>query len=346
MKNILALLIAPFILFSTGCAAALSETQGEPVQATAVVQPVATATLPLPPPTLATDFAAPTPAPASPIPPVQSTAPANPPAAAPAEGYGYGEAIVENLEVRLLESFPIRVQAVARGSLPDDCTAIDQAQVSRSGNTFQGRLTTRWPLNVMCAQALVPYEYIIPLDVTGLPPGDYTVVINGATAIFTLPAASAAPPPAVEQPPPSRSANQGGISRVQIYLVAVGDNGQSGPKIGCADSLIAVEREITPTIAPLRAALNELLALKGQQSYGQSGLYNALYQSDLQAGDITIYDGHATIYLFGQFTLNGVCDAPRFQAQLEAIALQFSTVDTVSIFINGQALPDALSLSG
>jgi hypothetical protein len=133
---------------------------------------------------------------------------------------------------------------------------------------------------------------------------------------------------------------------VQIYLVALGDNGQSGPKIGCDDSLIPVEREITPTIAPLRAAINELLSLR-QPYYGQSGLYNALYQSDLQAGDIVIdRQGQATIHLFGQYTLGGVCDGPRFKAQLEAIALQFSTVSGVTIFINGQAIDDILSLSG
>lgn len=334
MKKLLTLSIISFILFfNAGCTTSLSEVLPEPIQATFLAQPAVTTT---PPPTQPAEFTPPT--------------PTQPPAAnPPAEEYGYGEAMVENLEIHLLESFPIQVQAVTRGSLPNNCTTIEQAQVNRTGNTFQGRLTTRWPLNVACAQALVPYEHVIPLDMTGLPPGDYSVIVNGVTTSFILPAAQPPPPtaPPVVEPSPSMPApDQGGISRVQIYLVALNDNGQSGPKIGCDDSLVAVEREITPTIAPLRAALNELLSLKQQQYYGQSGLYNALYQSDLQAGDITIYNGHATIHLFGQYTLNGACDVPRFKAQLEAIALQFSTVNTVMIFINGQALEEALSQSG
>jgi len=40
--------------------------------------------------------------------------------------------------------------------------------------------------------------------------------------------------------------------------------------------------------------------------------------------------------------VGGVCDEPRVQAQLRETALQFSTVDSVSIFINGIQLEDAL----
>ncbi len=57
------------------------------------------------------------------------------------------------------------------------------------------------------------------------------------------------------------------------------DNGVSGTKFGCDDSLVAVEVPIAPTVGVLRAALNQLLSLKSSY-YGQSGLYTALYQSD------------------------------------------------------------------
>ncbi|MBE7553551.1 MAG: GerMN domain-containing protein [Anaerolineales bacterium] len=203
----------------------------------------------------------------------------------------------------------------------------------------------------MCAQAVVPFEEVIPLDVSGLPPGQYTVNVNGLVDSFTLPPANgpaAAPPPEPVEPLPTPtplSPGQGGFTHIQIYLVALGDNGQSGQKIGCDDSLIAVEREITPTIAPLRASLNELLSLREQYD-GQSGLYNTLYQSELKIDDIGLANGLATIYLSGRYTLGGVCDIPRFEAQLEATALQFSTVDRVMIFLNGQAMKDALSLAG
>jgi hypothetical protein len=40
--------------------------------------------------------------------------------------------------------------------------------------------------------------------------------------------------------------------------------------------------------------------------------------------------------------VGGVCDEPRVRAQLEETALQFVTVDSVSIFVNGQPLAEAL----
>jgi hypothetical protein len=131
------------------------------------------------------------------------------------------------------------------------------------------------------------------------------------------------------------------FTRTNIYLIAVGDDGQSGKEIGCDDSVIPVEVAIEPTIAPLTAALNQLLALDDQE-YGQSGLYNALHRSDLTLESVAIQNREAIIRLSGTLTLGGVCDEPRVQAQLRETALQYATVDRVSIFINGQPLQEAL----
>ena len=78
------------------------------------------------------------------------------------------------------------------------------------------------------------------------------------------------------QTPPSNAPQS-----VNIFLIAVGDNGSSGKIVGCGDSLIPVQLSIPPTQGVLRAALEALLALNDQY-YGESGLYNALYASDLQ----------------------------------------------------------------
>ena len=125
--------------------------------------------------------------------------------------------------------------------------------------------------------------------------------------------------------------------------MALEDNGVSGSLIGCGDSLVAVEVPITPTLGVLRAAYTQLLALKTPY-YGQSGLYNALYQSSLTLEGIDLADGQAVIRLSGQFMLSGVCDIPRAQAQLVQTALQFNTVKSVQVFVNGIPLADALSL--
>jgi len=136
-----------------------------------------------------------------------------------------------------------------------------------------------------------------------------------------------------------------GLQTVQIFLIALEDNGQSGTKIGCDDSVIPVQVAIAPTQGVLRAALEELLSLK-ESYYGQSGLYNALYQSDLKLDSVSIEQGEAIIRLSGTLMLGGVCDNPRVEAQLEETALQFSTVSQVSVFVNGRPLEEVLSLEG
>ena len=132
---------------------------------------------------------------------------------------------------------------------------------------------------------------------------------------------------------------------VQIFMIAVGDNGQTGAPVGCGDSVVPVQVEIPPTQGVLKAALVALLSVKDQY-YGQSGLYNALYQSDLQVESVNIKDGTASVYLTGTLLMGGECDTPRVQAQLEQTVLQFSTVTKVAIFINGKSLADVLSLKG
>ncbi len=142
-------------------------------------------------------------------------------------------------------------------------------------------------------------------------------------------------PPAVEPTP----ANQ----MVKIYLIAIDDNGKSGDLVGCGDSAVPVQVEVPATQGVLKAAMQALLAIKDRQ-YGESGLYNALYQSNLQVDRVTIESGKATVELSGTMMLGGVCDIPRVEAQLTKTALQFSTVSEVTITVNGKLLKDALSL--
>ena len=138
------------------------------------------------------------------------------------------------------------------------------------------------------------------------------------------------PAPPAEQP--------SGFTITRIYLISPDDGGP----IGCGDTVVPVTVEIPSTRGVLRASLDKLLSLHSAY-YGESGLYNALYQSQLTIEDVRIDNRIATIRLAGTIVLGGVCDTPRVQAQLEQIALQFSTVDQVNIYINGEPLADALN---
>ena len=146
---------------------------------------------------------------------------------------------------------------------------------------------------------------------------------------------------------PARSPSASGDKQtVKVFMIAVDDNGASGKKIGCGDSAVSVTREIAPTQAVLKAAMAELLSIK-EKDYGQSGFYNSLYRYSLNVDSVAIDDnGKATIKLSGDFALVGTCEDPRIEAQFRETALQFPTVKSADIFINGNNLTEIMSLEG
>lgn len=139
--------------------------------------------------------------------------------------------------------------------------------------------------------------------------------------------------------------NRGEITKVNIYLIAIEDNGTSGKKLETGDSLIPVEVELEQNDNHLEATLNKLFSIK-EQNYGESGLYNALYQSNLAVESVEIKDGDAEIHLSGNFTLGGVMDNLRVKAQIEETAMQFENINSVVIYVGDKTIDEALSLKG
>ena len=201
-----------------------------------------------------------------------------------------------------------------------------------------------------------------PLATTPPPAATQPAPITLAPPTNTLPASSATlpatgtftpVPPTLTAVPPSQTAGPKAKAKtptktpkttmVKIFLIAVNDNGVSGKLVGCGDSAVAANVEMPYTTGVLRAALTKLLSIK-DQNYGQSGLYNVLYQSSLKISSLALKNGVATIKLTGKLILGGECDNPRVQAELEQTALQFSTVKTVSIYVNNVSLKKVLSL--
>ena len=130
---------------------------------------------------------------------------------------------------------------------------------------------------------------------------------------------------------------------ITIYLIAIDDNGKSGKKMETGDSIIPIKRTIADSSAPLKDTLNLLFSLK-DRSYGESGLYNSLYQSNLKVESASIVNSVATVKLSGNFVLGGVMDNPRVKAQITETALQFSNIKEVKIFIGDKTIDEALSL--
>jgi hypothetical protein len=97
-----------------------------------------------------------------------------------------GEAIVEEVELSILESFPVQVHARITGFLGDGCTEVGQIKQWREGNVIYVTVGTVRPADAICTMALLPLETAVPLDVAGLPAGSYTVDVHGVTAAFEL----------------------------------------------------------------------------------------------------------------------------------------------------------------
>ena len=130
---------------------------------------------------------------------------------------------------------------------------------------------------------------------------------------------------------------------VLIYFISVGDEGRSGKLIGCNDSVVPVEFEIQPSDDPVKAALELLFSYKDQM-VGSEKLYNALSFSNLSVDRIdTDPSGEAVVWLSGEYLLGGVCDDPRFIAQIEETVLAFDAINGVSVYINDVPLDEILS---
>lgn len=156
-------------------------------------------------------------------------------------------------------------------------------------------------------------------------------------------------------PEPSLSIELPDNSPVSFALIALEDDGASGTAVGCGDSAVLVTSEIPEsnfnyTSQRIELALEALFVLS-ESSYGESGLYNALYQSDLEVSSVELTEvlgqQNIEIELTGTLQSGGVCDDPRIVAQIEETAVANANESaTISIKVNGEALETYFDLSG
>lgn len=96
-------------------------------------------------------------------------------------------AYIEEIEIRILESFPVQVHVQVSGNLPTPCNELGPIHQRFTDNRFEIAINVT-PLQTFapCIQVLEPFETTIPLDVYGLSAGRYEVVVNGKGASFEL----------------------------------------------------------------------------------------------------------------------------------------------------------------
>jgi hypothetical protein len=142
-----------------------------------------------------------------------------PDAAIDTEGVVPGnEAIIESVEVGLMESFPVQANVVVRGQLPDSCTTIDQVAQATNGTTFEIVISTIRQTGTMCAEQPQSFEEVISLDILGATAGEYQVnVTSGNTAgnTFALTIDNVAPESAaIEATAPAGTADGGTLTGI------------------------------------------------------------------------------------------------------------------------------------
>jgi len=97
-----------------------------------------------------------------------------------------GNAIVDNIDILVLESFPLQINAVVSGNVPDGCTTVFEKEIALIDKTFYVVLNNDRNPEDMCIQVITPYEKNIALNVYNFKAGEYFVDINGVVKSFTL----------------------------------------------------------------------------------------------------------------------------------------------------------------
>lgn len=94
---------------------------------------------------------------------------------------------VDSVSVILTKSLPPLVSLFVRGNKSIPCVELQPPAIFKSSSAFTVALAETSPDPAeMCIQVLAPFETQIPLDITGLDPGTYSVNVNGTKSTFTF----------------------------------------------------------------------------------------------------------------------------------------------------------------
>lgn len=218
-----------------------------------------------------------------------------------------GQATVKSIDVLMMESFPVQVNVVAYGELPDGCTTIDQVITQSSETGFRVAITTFRAADQICTQAIVPFDETISLDVAGLPAGTYQVIVNGVEDSFTLDVDNALPEDLAEptadaatSTAPATSTDIGGLVWHDVCAITGSAvvEGQELPT-GCvvsadgkfivADGVLDAAEEGIPGVEVHMFAGDCTAALPGEEVIALTGEDGRFSFDDLEPGQYCVF---------------------------------------------------------
>lgn len=159
---------------------------------------------------------------------------------------------------------------------------------------------------------------------------------------------SATAPPSSAQPSTAPPETPGPTAvptprELTVYFVRIGDDGASGERIGCGDSLVPVTTTPIATDDPLRASIVRLLETPEGEVLS-SGLRTAVPGGTLDYVSGRVEGDTVTVELTGMPLPGGECDDPRIEAQLERTAMAATGASEALILIDGVPIEEFLRL--
>jgi hypothetical protein len=104
----------------------------------------------------------------------------------------YIKVVIEDVEVRYLETNPVQVELVIRGTLPDQCKYDFYTIENRVSQKIKISLSGIHPADNSCLQTIQSIEYALLLGrdmpelERGFPPGDYQLIVNNYQTSFFI----------------------------------------------------------------------------------------------------------------------------------------------------------------
>jgi len=102
-------------------------------------------------------------------------------------GFIVAPIFVDEIEIFVLESFPVQVEIDVKGNLPTPCSEFSHIeQTDTEDNLIILNVFSKQDIEISCVQILTPFEERFELDVLGLSAGTYQVNVNGVADEFRL----------------------------------------------------------------------------------------------------------------------------------------------------------------
>lgn len=96
-------------------------------------------------------------------------------------------ALVHDIGLLMLPGLPLELSVEVQGDMTQSCLALEAPLVSRKDFVFTIAVAeTPYDPHIQCFNPATDFVINVPIDVDGLPPGEYVVAVNGVEKRFTL----------------------------------------------------------------------------------------------------------------------------------------------------------------